>query len=163
MRGEGAAGRSSAPDVRSTARRLAAAATLLVAAHVASASGQANIALTVVVHGLRNQRGHARVALYADASSWARPHREVASCAAVIHGAEASCQVRVPHPGRYAVAVLHDEDDDGAITCGAFGWPLEGYGFSNRVRQGLLPPAFERASFLVSGPAQSEVTVRYGL
>jgi len=127
------------------------------------AGDEDDLVLTVLVHGLRNQKGHVRVALYRDAATWTRPHEELASCSAEIRGHDASCRIRVPAAGRYAFAFLHDEDDDGAMTRGAFGFPVEGYGFSRDARSGMIPLGFERASFLLTTAARLEATVFYPL
>jgi len=124
---------------------------------------RAPLTLRVVVHGLRNAKGHVRIGLYRDADSWAKPTRSVAKCVAPVRGHEASCLLEVPGAGRYAFAFLHDEDDDDAMTYGAFGLPAEGYGFSNDARMGLLPPGFERASFEFTVSTRREATVFYPL
>jgi len=130
---------------------------------LARAGKKDELLLTVVVHGLRNQKGHVRVALYRDPATWTRPHEELASCTAEIHGHDATCSIRLPAAGRYAFAFLHDEDDDGAMTRGAFGFPVEGYGFSRDARSGMIPLGFERASFSVTCAERLEATVFYPL
>lgn len=50
-------------------------------------------------------------------------------------------------PGRYAIAVQHDEDGDGKQDKNLFGAPTEPYGFSNDARGRFGPPDFEDAAF----------------
>ena len=52
--------------------------------------------------------------------------------------------------GKYAVAVLHDENNNGKMDIGMLG-PKEAYGFSNDARGVLSPPSFDKASFIVDG------------
>jgi uncharacterized protein (DUF2141 family) len=121
------------------------------------------VAITVVVRGLRSDRGHVRVGLYGDAASWPRDHGDVARCVAVVRQHEARCVIQAPRAGRYAFAFLHDEDDDGQMDKDVLGLPQEGYGFSNDVRPGLGAPSFESASFQAAAPLQVAVTTRYGI
>nr|WP_245817423.1 DUF2141 domain-containing protein [Hydrococcus rivularis] len=54
-------------------------------------------------------------------------------------------------PGSYAVAVLHDANNDGEANRNALGIPVEGFGFSRNpvIRTG--PPKFNDAVVLVLG------------
>lgn len=54
-------------------------------------------------------------------------------------------------PGNYAVAVYHDEDDNGELTKGGlFGIPTEAYGFSNNPAAMFGPPGYEKCTFKVA-------------
>ena len=53
-------------------------------------------------------------------------------------------------PGRYAIAVHHDENDNKEMDLGLLGIPKEGYGFSNNARVIFGPPVFDAASFDVA-------------
>ncbi len=52
-------------------------------------------------------------------------------------------------PGRYAVAVYHDENDNGEFDQALFGIPLEDFGFSNDATVFLGPPSFGEAQVSV--------------
>ena len=52
-------------------------------------------------------------------------------------------------PGRYAVIVVHDENDNGRLDANALGVPIEGYAFSNDARGFLGAPSFAAASVSV--------------
>lgn len=54
-------------------------------------------------------------------------------------------------PGQYAIAILHDENNDQKMNKNSLGLPKEGYGFSNNVIGAFGPPSFRRASFNYSG------------
>ena len=49
--------------------------------------------------------------------------------------------------GNYAIAILHDENNDGKMNTNFLGIPKEGYGFSNNVMGTFGPPTFSKASF----------------
>ena len=54
-------------------------------------------------------------------------------------------------PGRYAIAVCHDENDNGVCDKNIFGIPKEGVGVSNDALRRFGPPRFEDASFAIAG------------
>lgn len=63
-------------------------------------------------------------------------------------------------PGRYAIIVVHDEDDDGRMSKGALGVPTEGYGFGNDARGFLgLSAPFLNAAAITIGNANVSTAV----
>jgi uncharacterized protein (DUF2141 family) len=50
-------------------------------------------------------------------------------------------------PGKYAVVVYHDVNQNKICDKNFFGVPTEGYAFSNNVRPNLSVPSFEDCSF----------------
>ena len=120
--------------------------------------------IVVEVDGLRSDHGEVRGALYTSSRGWAEEGHQVAVCAAPIHGHTASCVFHDVEPGTYAIAFLHDEDDDGGMDRDWIGIPQEGYGFSNDAAPGFGPPSFDSASFSHSGPETDLVVhARYGI
>jgi uncharacterized protein (DUF2141 family) len=53
--------------------------------------------------------------------------------------------------GVYAVALYHDENNNGQLDENLFGIPTEGFGFSNNAMGTFGPPSFSQASFPVDG------------
>ena len=101
--------------------------------------------LRIVVEGIATARGEVLVAFY-DAAERFNDPAQAALILRVAARAEAM-ELAVPGlaPGRYAVAVLHDEDANGEMTTQLFGIPKEAYGFSNGARGTFGPPAFDEA------------------
>ena len=65
-------------------------------------------------------------------------------------------------PGRYALAVYHDENGNGEFDRTWIGLPAEGLGFSNGAWIGLGPPSFEEAAVTLKGQEQTIViALRY--
>jgi uncharacterized protein (DUF2141 family) len=65
-------------------------------------------------------------------------------------------------PGRYAVIVFHDENDNGKLDENAWGVPTEGYGFSNNAEGFLAAPSFKDASVLLDSPDRAvTITLKY--
>jgi len=52
-------------------------------------------------------------------------------------------------PGDYAIAVYHDENDNGKMDKRLFGIPKEPYGFSNNVKPVMSVPKFGECQFTV--------------
>jgi uncharacterized protein (DUF2141 family) len=65
----------------------------------------------------------------------------------------------LPAPGRYAVALFHDENANGHLDTNGLGIPTEGYGFSNNPTLYLGPPALDRVRFALH-PGDNGVDVR---
>ncbi|MEG0890152.1 MAG: DUF2141 domain-containing protein [Bacteroides sp.] len=50
-------------------------------------------------------------------------------------------------PGVYAISLFHDENENGKLDTGAFGRPLEKFGFSNDAEGVMGAPAYDKCSF----------------
>jgi len=66
-----------------------------------------------------------------------------------ITGDQTTTRLTLPE-GRYAIAVLHDENSNHKLDRNFVGFPKEGFGFSNNPKVHLTAPAFETAAFPVS-------------
>jgi uncharacterized protein (DUF2141 family) len=64
---------------------------------------------------------------------------------------QARCDFEDIPPGRYALAVIHDENMNGRLDTNRLGVPTEGYGFSNDAKAFLSAPSFRAASFAYDG------------
>jgi uncharacterized protein (DUF2141 family) len=72
-------------------------------------------------------------------------------------GPQQAVFARLP-PGRYAVIVVHDENDNGRLDANVFGVPTEGYGFSNDARGFLSAPSFDAAAITI-GNADASIAI----
>jgi uncharacterized protein (DUF2141 family) len=65
-------------------------------------------------------------------------------------------------PGSYAIAIYHDRNSDEQLNRGAFGMPVEGYGFSNNPAVEAGPASFDEAVFfLVGNNTEVEIQMKY--
>jgi uncharacterized protein (DUF2141 family) len=119
--------------------------------------------LTVEVLGLRNSNGIVQFALYNDEDSFPDEHYKKyyrKKTAKIINGTSEVTFKNLP-PEKYAVNVLHDENEDGKVKKGII-LPKEGLGFSNYESIGLSNrPAFQKASFNLVGDKKIEVKIIY--
>ncbi len=119
--------------------------------------------LSVKVSDLRNSNGVVQFALYNDEDSFPDEHYKKyyrKQTAKIINGRSEVTFKNLP-PGKYAVNILHDENEDGKIKKGII-LPKEGIGFSNYESIGLSNrPAFQKASFNLSGNKKIEVKIIY--
>lgn len=127
------------------AARWFAAVGLVAAAHPAWAATD----LTVRVVGLQAPLGAVGCSLFRDAvgfpmdNAGARQQWLPARAEGVI------CRFEGVAPGRYAVAIGHDRNDNRRVDTNLVGLPTEPWGVSNNVRPTLRAPRWDEAAFVV--------------
>jgi len=128
---------------------------LLPAGTAAADSGPS---LAVPVSTVRSSSGRVYVALY-DRDNWLKPGRFVALRLVQARRGTVVANFSSVRPGRYSVAVFHDENNNGTVDRNFLGLPAEGFGFSRRTP--LRIPSFGETSFDLSGPGTMPVELRY--
>ena len=124
---------------------------------------QNTFSLVVDVSGLRNSKGILQVALYNKEGSIPDEHyrNHFRLVREKINDGSAKLIFTNLPEGKYAVNVLHDENNNGKIDRG-FILPEEGIGFSNYESIGLRnKPSFEKASFDLSADKSIIVKIIY--
>jgi uncharacterized protein (DUF2141 family) len=102
--------------------------------------------LTVDVVDVERLGGHMLVAVYNDAGAWEAGRDAVATARDSVTGRTVRVFFPGLAPGRYAVKLFHDENNNGELDANMLGVPVENYGFSNGSRR-LGPPSFDEAAF----------------
>ena len=135
------------------------------AAWAAGAECPADTPTRILVHvdGLKNTKGTVTASLYDDNArnflkkgSRIAKEREPATPETVV-----IC-MPAPGPGKYAVAIYHDENANLKFDRHWYGKPKEGYAFSNNAKGRLGPPSHTAAAFTVEGDeAEIHVRMRY--
>lgn len=105
--------------------------------------------LTIEVKNLQNSKGIVQFALYNKDGSI--PDEHYKKCCKILTGKIQNNSSKITFSnltqGRYAVNILHDENENGQIDKG-FILPIEGVGFSNYQSVGLTNrPNFSKACF----------------
>ncbi len=122
---------------------------LTIVATVASAAGQ-KAELKITIDNIRNNKGHILVSVFSDNGAYYKDTKHAAALLKLTSNQAREFIVTDLAPGNYAIAVIHDENDNGKLDTFA-GIPREGYGFSNST--GIMPPGWEQAAFVVTAPA----------
>jgi len=121
-----------------------------------------NAPLEIDLTGLRNEKGHVLVSLFrADVGFPDDPTKAIQKQRVAINKDKAVVKFDSIPNGVYAVAVLHDEDDDMKMDKNFVGIPKEGYGFSNNAIRLTGPPSFKEASFDHKNTQKIEIKVKY--
>lgn len=108
-----------------------------------------SLSLTVVAEGVRSNDG----AIYMELSD--QTGKAVSAIKVAVTEQKAEWTFREISPGKWAVRLYHDENDNGKLDTNFFGIPREGYGFSNNVEGSFGPPSFDRRLFEV----QNDTTI----
>ena len=114
--------------------------------------------------GFRSSKGRLLVSVYNKASGFpASPEAVFAKKIVSLSGLNAETEFLNLPPGTYAVACIHDEDDNGTLTKNFFGIPKEGIGTSNNVKLTFGPPNFKESAFIVQAGESKvlQVSLRY--
>lgn len=107
--------------------------------------------VSVSVSGLRSAKGVVLACMTGDAADFPKCKGAPSSYRRLVVPAAASVTFTFKGvaPGRYAIALLHDENNNGKADR-AFGMmPTEGYGFSRDAPVRMAPPKHAAAAFAV--------------
>ncbi|CEJ45069.1 DUF2141 domain-containing protein [Umezakia ovalisporum] len=107
--------------------------------------------LTVEVDGLRNTQGQVCVSVFSSSQGFPNNRNRVFKRQCKV--AEKSLRVIFDNleAGSYAVAVMHDQNNDESLNRNQFGMPIEGFGFSGNPEVRTSAPKFKDAAFLLAG------------
>jgi uncharacterized protein (DUF2141 family) len=140
-------------------------AVLLAAPMLLSAAPSPPVDVRVAITSLRSEEGVVRACMTTDPVRFPRCQGDANAYAIVVRASEAtSLDFPAVRPGTYAIALLHDENDNGRADRALGMMPKEGFGFSRDARVRLGPPAFGDAAFRVDrAPVRQTIRMRYML
>lgn len=140
---------------------LAAASAALLAGATPPTKGQVSITIT----NLRSSEGVVRACMTTQPDVFPRCRKDAASHRTVVPaGKEVHLTFENVKPGRYAIALLHDENDNGKADRALGMMPKEGFGFSRDAPVRMGPPKFDEAAFDYTGDAKVlTIRMRYML
>ena len=119
--------------------------------------------MQVEIAGVKNAKGHVLIAVYRAGDRFSeggqtafRKERVVASAGTLM------VEVKDLPVGTYALALVHDENDNLKIDTGLFGIPTEGFCFSKNAMGMFGPPTFKEAAVSHAvGSGIQKVALRY--
>lgn len=127
---------------------------------IAAASPVAAGTITITVTDLRNTKGVVRACMTTVENVFPRCIKDPDSHRTVVDAADTvTIRFEDVAPGDYAIALLHDENEDGKANRVLGMAPKEGYGFSRDAPVRMAPPDWEDAVFTV-GSASQELRIR---
>jgi uncharacterized protein (DUF2141 family) len=126
---------------------LALAASALASHANASDPSEGGQTITVRVSALRNTNGKLACRLYARSEGFPSEATHLMEQKTPVEAKSQSCKFARLTPGTYAVAVMHDENDNGKLDTNFFGAPTEGYGTSNNKKHAFSAPTWDDARF----------------
>ena len=139
---------------------------IAIAAAAVALGGAAPVhEITVTVSGLRSAKGVVRACMTADPVRFPRCTGDAASHRLVVPAAgQVKLRFEGVAPGRYAIALLHDENGNGKADRAMGMMPKEGYGFSRDAPVRMSPPKYADAAFTVGDTDQAlAIKMRYML
>ena len=122
--------------------------------------------LEITVEGVNGDAGKVMVALHAESDSEGFPDVKGAIAAQWARAAPGTLRfvfLDLP-PGRFAIAVFHDENDNNELDANILGIPSEGTGFSRNAHGSFGPPSFSDAAVEIStdsGITRTSTTLEY--
>ncbi|WP_342742803.1 DUF2141 domain-containing protein [Erythrobacter tepidarius] len=137
---------------------------LAAIAALAAAPGQAG-EVVITITDLRSAKGVVRACMTTRADIFPKCVKDPAAHRAVVPAAErVVIRFTGVKPGDYAVALLHDENDNGKADRAMGMMPKEGYGFSRDAPVKMAPPRFKDAVFRQGeGATRLTIKMRYFL
>lgn len=114
----------------------------------------------ISVTNLRNAKGVVRACMTTNPDIFPRCREDPASHRTVLPASEdLTITFTGVEPGDYAIALLHDENDNGKADRVLGMMPKEGFGFSRDAKVRMGPPKFKDAVFEHGAEAQ-QVTIK---
>lgn len=121
----------------------------------------ADTGLKINIVNLRNNKGHLLLSIFKDGVGYPdKPEISFKRARLIITNKTASFDFTGLPTGNYAIAILHDENDDMKMNTNFFGLPKEGYGFSNNVMGTFGPPGYSKASFNYNTNTAATISIK---
>ncbi len=121
--------------------------------------------MTVTATNLRSAKGVVRACMTTNPKRFPKCRGDANAYSTVVPaGATVTFSFENVQPGRYAIALLHDENNNGKADRALMMMPKEGFGFSRDAKVRMGPPKFKSAAFDVTEQDQSlKIKMRYML
>ena len=115
--------------------------------------------LTVNISGIESIKGSVYIAVFTDRDSFPVFGKQWRGESFSVTEKSMSYTFKSIPYDTYAIAVFHDENDNGVLDKNALGIPLEPYGFSRNARARFSAPPFEDAQFNLKGKQSIDISI----
>lgn len=128
-----------------------------------TASAVSASTLTAEVGGLRNRNGQLCFSIFSNGQGFpTNGDNAVQNKCVKITSAPMKVTFKSLSSGNYAIAVLHDENNDRQANRNFLGLPTEGFGFSRNPMIVASPPKFDDAAVSVAGQnTTTQIQLKY--
>jgi len=129
--------------------------TLIIFCNFSAIAGTGKLKIEII--GIRSTKGKVLVNLFSTAKGFPTNPKYAYRTAEldIREGGKAYVEFTDLPYGDYAVAVLHDENDNKKMDYNFLGMPKEGYCFSNNYRPTFKNPSFRQAGFFLERPLKT--------
>jgi len=129
--------------------------TLIIFSNFSVFAGTGKLKIEII--GIRSTKGKVLVNLFSTAKGFPTNPKYAYRTAEldIREGGKAYVEFTDLPYGDYAVAVLHDENDNKKMDYNFVGMPKEGYCFSNNYRPTFKNPSFRQAGFFLERPLKT--------
>jgi len=129
--------------------------TLIIFSNFSVFAGTGKLRIEII--GIRSTKGKVLVNLFSTAKGFPTDPKYAYRTAEleIKEGGKAYVEFADLPYGDYAVAVLHDENDNKKMDYNFLGMPKEGYCFSNNYRPTFKNPSFRQAGFFLERPLKT--------
>lgn len=115
--------------------------------------------LYLTISNIKKAKGQIIVSIYKTAEDFPKEGKEFKKVIIDVKSIPSEIQnIHLPK-GEYAIALLHDENEDGECNFNMIGIPTEGYGFSQNFKPLFTVPDFDDTKFVVSGEQTMEINL----
>jgi uncharacterized protein (DUF2141 family) len=122
----------------------------------------ANYSITVKINGIKTSKGLIFITLYSSSVGFPSDNKKAIRSLSVdaVSPATEAVFKDLP-PGTYAMAVMHDENNNGKMDKNFLGIPTEGYCVSNNAKGFMSAPSFDHAKFELHQEVKQELNMIY--
>lgn len=118
--------------------------------------------LEITITNISPVKGQLLLAIYDSEDTFYDKEKVVKSKVCKINADTETIQIKDLPKGEYAIAVIHDENNDNSLNTNWIGIPTEGMGVSNNPTSYFGPPDYEDAKFMYNGGNQKiSITLKY--
>jgi uncharacterized protein (DUF2141 family) len=120
---------------------------------ILSATTVENSDIVIKILNIRNQNGNILISMYNNSEQFPdHPKWKYLIPKTELSAQGNQFQIKGVLSGKYAIAIIDDENCDTLLQKNFLGMPKEGYGFSNNIKPSISgAPSFDDCTFTVSG------------
>lgn len=114
-------------------------------------------AFQLVIKEIPEIKGEIRIAIFDSEEKYQAKEDPVYALVLPVKAKELNWEEKGLPYGKYAIAVYHDENENGELDTNILGIPKEAYGFSNGAKGRFGPASWKDAAFEVNESSQKEI------